>query len=59
MTKLQLMKPLTTRGKKVPSLLYKKGWDLKVNFVLYLLTDSPRSEFYVHTFRNTLSVPSS
>ena len=27
--------------------------------VLFLLGDAPASEFYVPTFRNTLSVPSS
>jgi hypothetical protein len=31
----------------------------KLNFVCFLLGDSPASEFYKPTFRNTLSVPSS
>jgi len=30
-----------------------------LNVVFFLLGDSPASEFYVRTFRNTLSVPSS
>jgi len=29
-----------------------------VNVVSFLLGDSPASEFYMRTFRNTLSVPS-
>ena len=32
---------------------------LIVNVVFFLLVDAPESEFYVPTFRNTLSVPSS
>jgi len=30
-----------------------------LNVVFFLLVDSPASEFYMPTFRNTLSVPSS
>jgi len=30
-----------------------------LNVVCFLLGDSPASEFYMPTFRNTLSVPSS
>ena len=34
-------------------------FESNAQFVVFLLGDSPASEFYVPTFRNTLSVPSS
>jgi hypothetical protein len=40
------------RGKKAPA----SSFNI---VVLFLLSDSPVSEFYVPTFRNTLYVPSS
>jgi len=43
-------------GEPHNSLLFTKWYK---NVVFFLLGDSPASEFYMPTFRNTLSVPSS
>jgi len=34
-----------------------KNGHIKTDFVCFLLGNSPTSEFYMPTFRNTLSVP--
>ena len=45
-------------AKKIPSVLI-SNFRRVLNVVCFLLGDSPASEFYMPTFRNTLSVPSS
>jgi len=50
---------LSNRRSHVSPLFLISNFRRVLNVVFYLLSDSPLSEFYMPTFRNTLSLPSS
>jgi len=51
--------PCDIRGHLAKYLLLISNFRCVLNAVCFLLGNSPASEFYMPTFRNTLSVPSS
>jgi hypothetical protein len=51
--------PMMRRPRATKALETRKKRKLEINILCFLLGNSPASEVYMPTFRNTLSVPSS